>query len=74
MRTAEHLAEHAKLIAMRAIHYVGDPCGRCGETLRYLVNRTCVTCTRRKARAVTAAKRDRRRAEGIDALKRLGLR
>lgn len=80
MSAEEHLAGPVGLIARSkrllsgATMYVGAPCFRCGETLRYLVNRACVTCTRRKAQATTSKKRERKRAEGLAALKRLGLR
>lgn len=73
----DHLAETvelAKKLVRGATYYRGSPCHSCGSGLRYIVNRACVGCTRRKAQATTQKKKDRKRADGLAALRRLGLR
>jgi hypothetical protein len=67
------LVDRAKLAAAGAKYYNGSKCGRCSSTLRYALTRACVTCTRRKAQARTSAKKEAKRAAGLEACKRLGL-
>jgi hypothetical protein len=67
------LVGRAKALAAGARYYAGSSCERCGESLRYALTRACVACTRRKSRAKSAGKAERRRQEGLAACKRLGI-
>jgi hypothetical protein len=67
------LVNRAQRVASGTKYYNGSPCGRCGGLLRYAVTRACVVCTRRKARAVTAVKKEAQRSERMAACRRLGI-
>lgn len=60
-------AEEARMIAKRRMFY-GEPCERCGLTLRYRKTRNCVACSRSRAKYDPALRRQRdNRALAMDA-------
>lgn len=70
---ANELADLAKRAQRGAKFYTGGTCARCAGTTRYVLTRACVVCTRRKSSSKSRAKREANHAEGMAALKRLGL-
>jgi len=48
---------HNVILTNEGKQYHGSPCDKCGSTLRWFVNRSCVSCQRDRNRIKIAEKR-----------------